>query len=84
MTDRTAVTLRLTDAERTALTALAAGMGGVNESVISEEDAVVGAIELALTRLVDDFEIPDAAVRAQVETARNTLRSTWTRGSSSL
>jgi hypothetical protein len=79
-----AVTLRLTAAERAALTALAAGIGSVNSSAVTEEAAVVGAIELALTRLVDDFEIPDPAIRTQVEETRTTLRATWTRSASSL
>jgi hypothetical protein len=81
---RTAFTLRLTAAEREAVTVLTAGMSGVNEADLSEEDAVVGAIELALTRLADDFEVPDPAVRDQVLTTRDALRRNWVRGSASL
>jgi hypothetical protein len=81
---RTELLLRLTPQELAGITALAAGVGGVNESEVSEEDAVVAAIELALTRLIDDFEVPDPATRAQVQTARDELRAAWIRGNASL
>ena len=76
--------LRLTPLEADALDALTAGMAGVNETTLSAEDAVVGAIEHGLSRLIEDFEVPDAAVREQVLTARDALRRGWTRGNSAL
>lgn len=76
--------LTLTALEAEALDALTAGMAGVNETTLSAEDAVVGAIEHGLSRLIEDFEVPDPAVREQVLTARDALRRGWTRGSASL
>lgn len=76
--------LRLTPLEAEALEALTAGMAGVNESTLSTEDAVVGAIEHGLSRLIEDFEVPDPAVRAQVLAARDALRRGWSRGNASL
>jgi hypothetical protein len=81
---RTEFLLRLTPQELAGVAALTAGVAGVNESEVSQEDAVVAAIELALTRLIDDFEVPDPAARAQVQTARDELRAGWVRGNSSI
>ncbi|TDO68283.1 hypothetical protein EV651_102202 [Kribbella sp. VKM Ac-2571] len=81
---RTELRVRFTDQERDGLTALAAGLRGVAESDLTEEDALVAALELALTRLIDDFEVPDPATRAQVQQARDNLRANWTRGSATL
>ena len=69
---------------RPALTALAAGLRAVVESDLSEEDAVVAAMEFALTRLIDDFEVPDPGAREQVQAARDALRGHWVRGNASL
>lgn len=84
MDTRTELTLRLTDHERAGLTALAAGLREVAEVELSEEDAMVAALELALTRLIDDFEVPDPAARDQVQVARDQLRAHWVRGSATL
>ena len=84
MTTRTDLTLQLTEQERTGLTALAAGLRAVAESDLTEEDAMVAALELALTRLIEDFEVPAPDVREQVHRARDNLRAHWTRGSATL
>jgi hypothetical protein len=84
VTSRTDLTLRLTEQERTGLTALAAGLRSVAETDLSEEDAMVAALELALTRLIEDFEVPDPSARDQVRVARDTLRAHWVRGSATL
>ncbi len=84
MQTRTDFTLRLTPEELAGVVALTAGVSGVNETEVSQEDAVVAAIELALTRLIDDYEVPDPDARAQVQVARDDLRTAWIRGSSSL
>jgi hypothetical protein len=81
---RTEIRLRFTAEERAGLTALAAGLRAVVESDLSEEDAVVAAMELALTRLIEDFEVPDPTTREQVQLARDELRGHWVRGSASL
>jgi hypothetical protein len=84
MDTRTEIRLRFTDQERAGLTALAAGLRGVAESDLSEEDALVAALDLALTRLIDDFEVPDPTAREQVQLARDDLRAHWIRGSATL
>jgi hypothetical protein len=81
---RTEIQVRFTDQERDGLTALAAGLRGVAESDLTEEDALVAALELALTRLIDDFEVPDPAARDQVQRARDNLRANWIRGAATL
>jgi hypothetical protein len=81
---RTEVRVQFTDQERAGLTALAAGLRGVAEADLTEEDALVAALEHALTRLIDDFEVPDPAARAEVQRARDDLRAHWVRGSATL
>jgi len=81
---RTEIRLRFTAQERAALTALTAGVREVVESDLTEEDAMVAAMELALTRLIEDFEVPDPKAREQVQLARDDLRAHWVRGSASL
>ncbi|WP_329481838.1 hypothetical protein OG558_04530 [Kribbella sp. NBC_01510] len=78
------IRLRFTAQEQAGLTALAAGLRGVAESELTEEDALVAAMELALTRLMEDFEVPDPEAREQVRLARDNLRAHWVRGSASL
>jgi hypothetical protein len=80
----TEIQVQFTEHERAGLTALAAGLRGVAESDLSEEDALVAALEHALTRLIDDFEVPDPAAREQVQRARDNLRAHWIRGSATL
>lgn len=84
MQTRTDFLLRLTREELAGVAALTAGVSGVNETEVSQEDAVVAAIEFALTRLIDDYEVPDPDARAQVQVARDDLRAAWIRGNSSL
>ncbi|MFI5711948.1 hypothetical protein [Kribbella sp. NPDC051620] len=84
MPTRTDFLLRLTPQELAGVVALTAGVSGVNEAEVSQEDAVVAAIELALTRLIDDYEVPDPVARGQVQTARDELRAGWIRGNCSL
>jgi hypothetical protein len=81
---RTELTVRLTDHERCGLTALAAGLRQVAETDLSEEDALVAALELALTCLIEDFEVPDPEARRQVRVARDEMRAHWSRGSAAL
>ena len=84
MDSRTELRLRLTPQELAGIAALTAGVSGVNESDVSQEDAVVAAIEFALTRLIDDYEVPDPGAREQVQAARDQLRAGWVRGNCSL
>ncbi|QNE18805.1 hypothetical protein F1D05_13945 [Kribbella qitaiheensis] len=84
MDGRTELRLQLTPQELAGIAALTAGVSGVNESEVSPEDAVVAAIEFALTRLIDDYEVPDASARDQVRIARDQLRAGWVRGNASL
>ncbi|WP_433009361.1 hypothetical protein [Kribbella sp. CA-294648] len=84
MQPRTDFVLRLTAEELAGVAALTAGVSGVNETEVSQEDAVVAAIEFALTRLIDDYEVPDPDARSQVQVARDELRAAWIRGGSSL
>jgi hypothetical protein len=81
---RTELRVRFTDQECAGLTALAAGLRGVTETELTEEDALVAAVEHALTRLIDDFEVPDPAAREQVQRARDDLRAHWIRGSAAI
>lgn len=84
MDTRTEIRLQVTLQEQAGLTALAAGLRAVVESDLSEEDALVAAMEFALTRLIDDFEVPDPGAREQVQVARDALRAHWVRGNASL
>ena len=84
MDARTEISLRFTPQEQAGLTALAAGLRAVVESDLTEEDAVVAAMEFALTRLIDDYEVPDPSAREQVQLARDQLRAGWVRGNCSL
>jgi hypothetical protein len=74
------ITLHLTDVEADALDALAAGVGQLSGRDIDREVATVAALDLCLTRLIEDYELPDARVRERVERARQGLRESWTRG----
>lgn len=78
------LTLRLTGAEQTALTALTAGIAAVVETPVSADDAVVAVIELGLRALIDDFEVPDPQARERVQRAHEALRRGWTRGNAGL
>lgn len=84
MDSKTEIRVRFTDQELAGLAALAAGLRGVAEADLSEEDALVAAVEMALTRLIDDFEVPDPTTREQVQVARDDLRAHWIRGSAGI
>jgi hypothetical protein len=78
------IALQLTDEETAALGALTAGVSQLAERTVETEAAVAAALDYCLTRLVEDFEIPDAAVRRQVSDARENMREHWTRGNACL
>lgn len=84
MADTDSVALRLSTAEREAVAALAAGVGVLAERDVTPEAALVAATELGLTRLLEDFELPDEDVRARVASARDDLRTSWSRGNACL
>jgi hypothetical protein len=78
------ITLQLTTVEGAALDALAAGVGQLSGRRVDREAATAAALDLSLTRLLDDYELPDPAVTAQVERARSCLRESWSRGNACL
>lgn len=78
------ITLHLTDAEADALDALAAAVGQLSGRSVDSEAATAAALDLCLTRAIDDYELPDPAVRELVARARVNLRESWTRGNASL
>ncbi|WP_328991134.1 hypothetical protein OG394_33265 [Kribbella sp. NBC_01245] len=90
MPERSERAFGFTPAEETALAALAAGLSTLTTGLagrplpVSDEDAVIAAIEHALSRMIEDYEVPDPTIRAQVTTARNNLRTHWTRGAASM
>lgn len=67
-----------------ALSALTAGVSQLPERSVETEAAVAAALDLCLTRLIEDFEIPDAAVREQASQARERMREHWSRGNACL
>ncbi len=76
----TDVVLRLTEQEVAALDALTAGVGQLAEHPVDPESAVAAALDLCLTRLLEDFELPDASVRERVSQAQEDMRRHWSRG----
>jgi len=78
------ITLHLTDAEADAFDALNAAVGQLSGRPVDSEAAAAAALDLCLTRAIDDYELPDAAVREQVAQARRNLRENWTRGNACL
>jgi hypothetical protein len=78
------IALHLTDEESAALGALTAGVSQLADRTVETEAAMAAALDFCLTRLVEDFEIPDAAVRQQVSEARENMREHWTRGNACL
>jgi len=73
------LTLELTEGEVEGLRALAHGVGALRERDVSDADAVVAAVELGLTRLLDDYDLP-AEDRTHVERGLERLRTPWVRG----
>ena len=79
----TSVLLELTTGEVEALDAVRVGVGALAGRPIDRESAVTAALELALVRLSEDFELPAAdadAVRGGLEA----MRSSWSRGNACL
>ena len=77
------VVLALTAPEVEALEAVRRGVGALAERPIDRESAVTAALELALVRLGEDFELPAAdadAVRGRLDE----MRSSWSRGNACL
>lgn len=82
MTD-TGVVLHLTTGEVEALDALRVGVGALAERPVDRESAVTAALELALVRLTEDFELP-AGDGDSVRHGLETMRSSWSRGNACL
>ena len=81
--DERGVVLELSKEEVAALEAVRRGVGVLADRPLDRESAVIAALELALVRLTEDFELPgadDASVRQGLET----MRSTWSRGNACL
>jgi hypothetical protein len=77
------LTVALTGAELAAVRALADAVSVLAERPLEEADGIVAAVELALSRLLDDFDLP-AEERQGVEAARAALRQGWIRGNACL
>ena len=75
--------LRLDAGELEALDALRTGVAALAARGLDRESAVIAAVELALVRLVDDFDLPEPA-GATVREGLATLRSSWARGNACL
>ena len=82
MTD-TGVVLKLTTGEVEALDALRVGVGALADRPVDRESAVTAALELALVRLTEDFELP-AGDADSVRHGLETMRSSWSRGNACL
>ena len=77
------ISLRLSAGELEALDAMRRGVSELAARGLDREAAVVAAVELALVRLTEDFDLPDpdgAAVRHGL----TSLRDTWSRGNACL
>ena len=77
------VVLDLSEEEVAALDAVRRGVGVLADRPLDREAAVVAAVELALVRLTEDFELPGADA-ASVRQGLETMRSTWSRGNACL
>ena len=77
------VVLRLTGGEVRALDAVRAGVGALAGREVDRESALNAALELALVRLTDDFELP-AADAETVRTGLESMRAAWARGNACL
>jgi hypothetical protein len=77
------VVLRLTGEELRALDAVRAGVGVLAGRAVDRESAVNAALELALVRLTDDFELP-AGDAETVRVGLESMRATWARGNACL
>ena len=77
--DEQGVVLRLTAGEVEALDAVTRGVGALAGRTVDREAAVNAALELALVRLTEDFELPPADADS-VRQGLESMRSTWSRG----
>ncbi len=84
MTEPAPLSLTLTPQERETIDALAAGIAVLAEQPVSAEAAVVAAAEMGVTRLLEDFELPDPAVVERLTRAREGVRMHWNRGDAHL
>ena len=73
------VVLRLTTGEVEALEAVRKGVGVLAERDLDRESAVTAALELALVRLSEDFDLPQADAQT-VRRGLDAMRSSWSRG----
>jgi hypothetical protein len=73
------VVLRLTTGEVEALEAVRTGVGVLAERDLDRESAVTAALELALVRLSEDFDLPQADAQT-VRRGLDAMRSSWSRG----
>jgi hypothetical protein len=81
--DEQGVVLRLTTGEVEALDAVTRGVGALAGHAVDRESAVNAALELALVRLTEDYELPEADADS-VRRGLETMRSTWSRGNACL
>jgi hypothetical protein len=81
--DEHGVVLRLTNGEVEALDAVRRGVGVLAGRSLDRESAVTAALELALVRLTEDFELPPADADS-VRLGLESIRSTWSRGNACL
>ncbi len=81
--DERGVVLALSKEEMAALDAVRRGVGVLADRPLDRESAVIAALELALVRLTEDFELPDADA-ASVRQGLEAVRSTWSRGNACL
>ena len=81
--DDQGIVLRLTDGEVAALDAVRRGVGVLAGRDLDRESAVNAALELALVRLTEDFELPPADADA-VRQGLDTMRNSWSRGNACL
>jgi hypothetical protein len=77
------VVLQLMAGEVEALDAVRAGVGVIAGRSLDRESAVISALELALVRLSEDFELPEADAGI-VRRGLEAMRSTWSRGNACL
>jgi hypothetical protein len=81
--DERGVVLELSREEVAALDAVRRGVGVLADRPLDRESAVIAALELALVRLTEDFELPGADA-ASVRQGLDTMRSAWSRGNACL
>lgn len=77
------VVLRLTASELHALDAVRDGVGVLAARAVDRESALIAAMELALVRLIDDFDLPETDA-ATVRDGLAALRSGWSRDNACL